>query len=170
MPNMNFYNDCVTAFHKVGQEHGYLPNGLIFIPELLEMGQQYTLDRLRDQSIIRQFGHDPVNYHYTLAMIIMHAGIRFADQWHEDYSVMKDLDYVQDAGHPSFIDEAAQVVYENITDDRTEWGEFRDEVFNVWCKLMEPKWKKPDCREEVYEAMTAMFQLGVSIILNQYGY
>ena len=43
-------------------------------------------------------------------------------------------------------------------------------VFAKWLALHEPYWKMSDPREYTYQAMLAAYQLGISVILEKYGY
>ena len=44
----SFYNDCVAEFHKEAMKKGVANKGLIFIPELIPLGEKAILAFLKD--------------------------------------------------------------------------------------------------------------------------
>ena len=43
-------------------------------------------------------------------------------------------------------------------------------IFDKWMELHEPYWKLADPRQYTFDATLAAYQLGVSVILEKYGY
>ena len=47
-PITRFYNNCVTDFHKAAMAEGQASHGLIFIPELIPIGEKTVSVYLKD--------------------------------------------------------------------------------------------------------------------------
>ena len=47
-PAIQFYNDCVEDYHKTANKSGFANWGLIFIPELIPIGEKTVLAFLQD--------------------------------------------------------------------------------------------------------------------------
>lgn len=56
-----------------------------------------------------------------------------------------------------------------LTDNEKENAFYRV-IFERWMAMHEPYWKLSDPRDYTFKAMVAAYQLGVSMILEKYGY
>lgn len=165
-----FYDECLEVFHNTIKEEGYV-DSLAFIPELGPIGQKISLAFLQDSFFQMQFGSNPVQYYYIINSLCLQAGCVAADMWHHDYDKLKHgfVDTIIMEGPAEY----AKPLFEknfNLNSDGDAGEKLYSKVFDKWMELHEPYWNLNDPREYTFMAMVASFQLGVSMILNKYGY
>ena len=166
----DFYAECVEDFHKEANKHGVATRGLIFIPELIPLGEKTILAFLKDPFFQMQTGGNPQAYYYLIMALSIDAGIAYATKWHEDFSALS-----------RYVD---QIIYEGPADDANillekhfpkevsanQGNPFFQKIYPRWLAMHEPYWKLDDPREYTFKAMLAAYQLGVSMTLEKYGY
>lgn len=165
-----FYAISCEKFHNMANEGLELtPNGLILVPELLEIGQKVILALLQDPSLQRRCGTNPETYYYVITAHSFDAGLVFGDRWHNNVSSLKS-GFVDEVIKGD-INEYSNPIIENIIgwDDYTRAPFYKD-LFDCWKELHAPYWKLRDPREYTFSLMLAAYQLGVSVILTQYGF
>ena len=94
-PAIQFYNDCVEDYHKTANKSGLANRGLIFVPELIPIGEKTVLAFLQDPFFRMEFNGNPQVYYYVIMSLSLQAGIVFAEKWHSDFSALKS-GYVDD--------------------------------------------------------------------------
>ena len=72
----NFYTACVEDFHNEAAKYGAATRGLIFIPELLPVGEKTVLAFLKDPFFQMQFGSNPQMYYYATKTKILCKEVR----------------------------------------------------------------------------------------------
>ena len=166
-----FYTDCVEDFHKAAMTQGVASKGLIFIPELLPMGEKAVLSFLKDSYFQMQFSSDPQTYYYLIMSLSLQAGIVFAAKWHEDFDELKN-GYVEQIIEEGPADEARKLLEAEFPKSisANQGNPFYQKIFARWLAMHEPYWKLSDPREYTFKAMLAAYQLGISMILEKYGY
>ena len=88
-PTIQFYNDCVEDYHKAALAKGFANRGLIFIPELVPIGEKTVLAFLKDPFFQMQFGGNPQMYYYVIMSLSLQAGMVFAEKWHSNFPALK---------------------------------------------------------------------------------
>ena len=166
----NFYTACVEDFHNEAAKHGAATRGLIFIPELLPVGEKTVLAFLKDPFFQMQFGSNPQMYYYAIMSLSIDAGIAFATRWHEDYSSLSS--YVERIIAEGPADDANALMSKHLPKEisANQGNPFFQKIFARWLAMHEPYWKLSDPRDYTFKAMLAAYQLGVSMILEKYGY
>lgn len=164
-----FYNDCVADFHQTAKENGMATKGLIFIPELIPIGERTVLAFLNDSFFQMQFGHDPHLYYYAIMSLSLQAGMVFAVKWHENYSALKTgyVDQIIEEGPATACKPYLRQL--GITSSDKE-NEFYQKIYHRWLVKHEPYWKLSDPRQYTFRATVAAYQLGISMILEKHGY
>lgn len=168
-PIVQFYNDCVEAYHNAAHEKGLANKGVIFIPELIPIGEKTVLAFLKDLFFQMQFGSNPQMYYYVIMSLSMQAGMVFAVKWHENYSAL-NTGYVDQIIEEGPADACKPYLKQlGLTDSEKE-NEFYRVIFDKWLEQHEPYWKMNDPRDYTFKATLAAYQLGISMILEKYGY
>ena len=168
-PEIQFYNDCVEDYHKTANKHGFANKGLIFIPELIPIGEKTVLAFLRDPFFQMQFGNDPHLYYYAIMSLSLQAGIVFAGKWHSDFPALKS-GYVDKIIAEGPADACKPFLKQFGLVDNEKENDFYRTIFERWLAMHEPYWKLSDPRDYTFKATLAAYQLGISMILEKYGY
>ena len=108
-------------------------------------------------------------HEYGLVILPMTIVIVFAEKWHSDFPALK-TGYVDDIIAEGPADACKPLLkLLGLTDNEKENG-FYSTIFERWMAMHEPYWKLSDPREYTFKAMVAAYQLGISMILEKYGY
>lgn len=164
-----FYNDCTQAFHEKAMSLGFANRGLIFIPELIPMGQKVVLDLLRDPFYQNQFRDNATQYYYFITALSLQTGIVLADKWHNNFDELK-RGYVEKIMKKGAADDALVILNSKLNLSKDKANEFYGEIYDVWLEKHNPYWSLNDPRDYTFNAMMAAYQLGVSMILEKYGF
>ena len=169
LPEIQFYNECVEDFHKTAMGKGQATRGLIFIPELIPIGEKTVLAFLKDPFFQMEFGENPQLYYYVIMSLSLQAGIVFAFEWHADYDALKSgyVDQIIEEGPAEDCKPFLKAL--GLTTNEEE-NAFYHTIFDRWLAKHEPYWKMDDPREYTFRATLAAYQLGISMILCEYGY
>ena len=168
-PTIQFYNDCVEDYHKAALAKGFANRGLIFIPELVPIGEKTVLAFLKDPFFQMQFGGNPQMYYYVIMSLSLQAGMVFAEKWHSNFPALKS-GYVEQIIQEGPADACKPLLAQlGLTDNEKENAFYRV-IFERWMAMHEPYWKLSDPRDYTFKAMVAAYKLGVSMILEKYGY
>ena len=164
-----FYKDCLKAFHEIGADAGYVKHGVIFIPELMPIGERIVKEFLKDPFFISEYGNDPVQYYYAIVGLSLQAGIVIADKWHTNYSELKNgfVDEVITDG-PAEI--AEELMENNFNVNAVKANEYYSSIFTKWMQLHHPYWNLKDPRQYTFLGTLAAYQVGISTILGKYGF
>ena len=168
--SMSFYTECVEDFHKEAMKNGVANRGLIFIPELIPRGEKAILAFLKDPFFQMQCGGNAQQYYYLIMALSIDAGMCFANRWHEQYSSLDQ--YVQEIIDDGPADEANRLIDAHFPYGimGNQGNDFFPIIFERWIAMHEPYWNLADPRVYTFRAMLAAYQLGVSMILEKYGY
>lgn len=165
-----FYTQCVEDFHAEAKKNGVATRGLIFIPELIPVGERVVLSLLQDPFYQMQFSNNPQAYYYFIMAMSIDAGMLLATQWHEDYSGIEEcIARIFEEGPADDANTLLQAHFENNISEN-QGNLFFQRIFQRWSLMHEPYWKLSDPRKYTFEALTAAYQLGISMILEKYGY
>ena len=165
----DFYKDCLSSFHQFASEKGYVKNGIIFIPELMPIGERIVKAFLTDPFFISEYASDPLQYYYAIVGLSIQAGMVIADKWHTNYSELKNgfVDTVISEG-PA---EMAQALMDaNFHVNAEKANEFYSGIYTIWMQLHNPYWVVNDPRKYTFLGTVAAYQVGISTILGQYGF
>ena len=168
-PAIRFYADCVEDYHKTANKSGFAKHGVIFIPELISIGEKTVLAFLKDPFFQMQFRENVQAYYYVIMSLSLQAGIVFAEKWHSDFAALKSgyVDQIIDEGP---ADACKPFLKEFGLINNEKENAFYATIFERWMVLHEPYWKLSDPRDYTFRATVAAYQLGVSMILEKYGY
>lgn len=168
-PN-EFYAACVEDFHTKAMSLNVANRGLIFIPELIELGEKTILAYLRDPFFQAQCNGNANQYYYLIMSLSIDAGICFATKWHEDFSSLKQ--YVDKIIKNGPADDANDLMDKYLPKDvlGDQGNKFFNEIYSNWLEMHEPYWDLEDPRKYTFNAMVAAYQLGISMILEKFGY
>lgn len=168
-PIIQFYNDCIEDYHKKAMENGKAKHGVIFIPELLPIGEKTVLAFLKDPFFQMQYGSNPQTYYYVIMSLSLQAGMVFAVKWHRNFSGLTES-FVDEIIEDGPADKCKPYLQEIGLDNIEKENAFYRLIFERWLKNHEPYWKLKDPREYTFRATLAAYQLGISMILCEYGY
>ena len=168
-PVIDFYAESVKQIHDFANTKGMAVKGVIFIPELYEKGSEFVMAWLRNDEFKSNFSDDPVPYYAFLVRECFYGGVAYADQWH------KNSERIKDGSFDELISKAnvmtmTEPALKRFGKTREEWDEYGAELFALWAAIHEPYWKLKDCREYTFNLFIAFFQLGVSTLLERFGY
>lgn len=168
--SVSFYNDCVADFHKEAMKKGVANKGLIFIPELIPLGEKTILAFLKDPFFQMQCGGNAQQYYYLIMALSIDAGMCFATRWHEQFSTLNQ--YVDEIIYTGPADDANALMDVHFPSDvmGNQGNDFFLIIFERWIAMHEPYWNLADPRDYTFKAMLAAYQLGVSMILEKHGY
>ena len=159
MSPQEFYTACVEDFHKEAMKRGLIKKGPRIIPELLQLGQQAVLIYFKNERLQSQF-EDPETYYGFMVMTCIYFGAVFAKKWHEDFSGLSDY--------------AAEMIrvgpYEDAKKLLNKDPGLSGAIYIRWSKMHKPYWSLQDPRNYTFNGMLAAYQLGISIVLESYGY
>lgn len=116
-----------------------------------------------------EFRSNPQQYYYVINTMCFMAGIVFGDKWHHQVSALKSgfVEEVIQYGPPDY---ATPLLEEVIGLDPEDTNALYGAIYGRWMELHEPYWKLKDPRDYTFKLMLASYQLGVSIILTEYGF
>ena len=169
-PERGFYTDALKEFHELAKREGVGNENVILIPELHEIGSEFVLSELRDGRLMEACGNEPTTYYLLITRISLDGGIAFADKWHEHFSEIKDGSFMNQMLNSNVMEYVSPAVQKEFGKSKEEWIEFQKKVFMKWAELHQPYWKLQDPRAYTMQLFQAVFQLGVSLILQKYGY
>lgn len=165
-----FYAMSCQTFHDMANSGLSLtPRGVIFVPELLSIGQEAVLRCLQNPTLQRRYKNNPEGYYYAIATDCFDVGIVFADKWHNQVSALKN-GFIEEVFNGNISDYSTPIIEQVIGWDDYDRAPFYKDLFNCWKELHAPYWKLRDPREYTFNLMLAAYQLGVSVILTQYGF
>ena len=169
LPEIQFYNDCIEDYHNTANRLGLAKHGLIIIPELIPIGEKTVLAFLKDPFFQMQFSDDAQLYYYAIMSLSLQAGIVFAEKWHSDFSALKSgyVDRIIQEGPADACKPFLKKL--GLTDNKKE-NDFYRTIFERWITMHEPYWKLADPRNYTFKATLAAYQLGISMILEEFGY
>lgn len=168
-PN-DFYTVCVEEFHLALKSKGFANKGLIFIPELIPLGEEAILAYLQSPFFQMEFGGNPTQYYYFICSLSIMTGVVYAEKWHSNYAELKSgfAEQIIEDGPPDY---AMPILETNLglsPDQQSE--KLFSTVFDRWLQLHEPYWELPDPRDYTFKALLAAYQAGISAILEKFGY
>ena len=166
---VEFYTTCCKEFHDLADEYGITPHGVIFVPELVRIGEDTVLEFLKDPFFQMEFSDNPQQYYFVINTMCFMAGVVFADKWHHQVSALKS-GFVQEVIKVGPPDYAAPILEEVIGLEPEHCNALYSKIYTRWLQLHDPYWKLRDPRDYTFKLMLASYQLGVSATLSAYGF
>lgn len=167
---VEFYKECLEDFHNEANTCGVANRGLIFIPELIPLGEKTILAYLQSPHYQRESGGDPETYYYLIMSNAIKVGMALATRWHEDVSKLNSYVHEVTLCGPGIMGAYLFVMYFPIEVHANNGEAFCRKIYSRWLDLHEPYWELEDPRDYTFKALLAAYQLGVSMILEKYGY
>ena len=164
-----FYAECASDYHKTANSLNFAKRGVIFIPELIPIGHKTVSTFLKDKFFQMEFGNNIQQYYFVITALSLQSGIVFADKWHSDFSSLTNS-YIDQILNEGPADVAEALLKNELGLNKEQANQFYAQIYERWIALHEPYWKLSDPREYTFNAMLAAYQLGVSMILEKYGY
>ena len=168
-PTVKFYNDCVEDYHNTAEKMGIAKRGIIFIPELIPIGEKTVLAFLKDPFFQNEFSDNVQLYYYAIMSLSIQAGMVFAAKWHENVSALKS-GYVDSIIAVGPSDACKHLLKKIGLSNNEKENNFYLAIYKRWIAMHEPYWKLKDPRDYTFNATLAAYQLGISAILEKYGY
>lgn len=164
-----FYTECTMAYHEYAKAQGYANKGLIFIPELIPLGQKAVLAYLQDPFLTFEYSSTPDTYYYVINSFAFQTGIIYGAAWHESYATLKggfDNKVIKDGPW----EHVEPLFKKDLEMTKEQFEQFGQKLYAEWKTQHEPYWALNDPRQYTFNATLASFQLGVSMILEKLGY
>ena len=162
-----FYKECIEDFHKEANKYGVATRGLIFIPELVPLGEKTVLSYLQSPYYQIKSGGNPEVYYRIIMTVSMEAGMAYAERWHSDFSTLNAYAEEVTLNGPALMAAYLWTQHFSSENDRES---FYQSIYDRWLERHEPYWALNDPRQYTFMAMLAAYQLGISMILEKYGY
>lgn len=168
-PN-DFYTECVEVFHNIAMSLSIAKRGLIFIPELMKIGENTILMYLKDPFFQTECNGNPYQYYYLIMSLSIETGMCFAARWHNDFDSLNK--YVEEIIENGPADDANVLMNKYLSKEviGEQGNELFNKIYDKWVELHEPYWDLKDPRAYTFKALVAAYQLGVSMILEIFGY
>ena len=164
-----FYTECTAAYHEYAKNQGYANKGVIFIPELIPLGQRAVLAYLQDPFLTFEYSSDHDTYYYVINSFAFQTGIAYGAAWHQSYADLESglADQMIQDGPWEYVE---PLFRDDLAMTREQFEQFGRGLYEAWKTQHEPYWALNDPRQYTMNATLASFQLGVSMILEKYGY
>lgn len=164
-----FFAKCTMAFHEYAQAHGYAHRGVVFIPELIALGQKAVLAYLQDPFLTFEYSSDHDTYYYIINSFAFQTGIAYGAAWHQSYTDLENglADQMIQDGPWEYVE---PLFRDDLAMTKEQFEQFGRGLYEVWKTQHEPYWVLNDPRQYTLNATLASFQLGVSMILEKFGY
>ncbi len=133
---------------------------------MYEKGNEVVLLFLQNESLQRQ-ANSPVNYYYRICGLVFQISTVFAERWQYE-SFNFNINNV-DIFDPDVMNPVKRIVENEWEISINEFNNILNEVYQAWLNIHEPYWNLSDSRNYTFNAILAVFQLGISITLNSYG-
>ena len=169
-PSAEFYSQCVADFHKEALKHDVAKKGLIFIPELMPVGEDVVSTFLNDEFLNAEYRHNPIQFYYAVMLFVWESGIVAAAKWHEDFSdlngYMTTIKIVGPAEH------AEKLLKKHFPASiaQTHGDQILRGIYPRFIEMLSPYMKQTDVNSYLCSAFLAVYQLGVSMMLEKLGY
>ena len=161
-----FAQACLQEYLRIVNEYSYATKGPVVVPELLQYGMSYEMRILNDHHYISEYGNNPVQYYYVIFQLSLVCGFIAGKTWHLNFgdfnSVMEEAYY----NNSKYMKD----IYLDLDLDKETFSEILDKLYNKLLELHKPYWDLNDPREYTFNALFAAYQLGVSMILNKFGF
>ena len=164
-----FYLECIKAYHEAAAKLEVVQKDQIIIPELMPVGEKVALAFLQNQRYLDLCKDDAEKYYQMIIFLSIHAGMAVATQWDLNKNdIQKHLGMI--INDPVQIgQELIKQYFSNVIPDSNGMI-LCVAIFIAWKKLHDPYWKLSDPRKYTLLSMAAAFQLGVTMMLEKYGY
>ena len=164
-----FYADCVQAYHEIAKERGFLKKGVVLIPELIPIGNKTVIAYLQDTFFKMEYKDNKQMYYYAVMVFTLQTAMVFANKWHLNFSGLTP-EYVDKVIKDGPADEGIPLLKQiGLTDNEKE-NVFYRALFKKFFEMLKPYANNKDLGNYTFQAMLAAYQLGVSMILSDYGY
>jgi hypothetical protein len=164
-----FYKDAEQLFHEFAKVMGFAEQGVLAVPDLQPKRDQFVISVLRDEQLIKQCHNDANIYYYNVMRYCLTAGMEYAVQWHVKPEGFEEEGY-DNILYTNVMQRSSSDIVSKICDSPDDWEKFQIGLYGTWTKLLEPEFQSDDIDDKIINSFFAMFQLGVSIALDKWGY
>ena len=164
-----FYADCVKDYHEIAKERGFIKKGIVLIPELIPIGNKTVIAYLQDPFFKTEYKNNKQMYYYAVMVFTLQTGMIFANKWHLNFSGLTP-EYVDKVIKDGPADEGIPLLKQIGLTDNAKENIFYRAIFDKFFEKLKPYANNKDLGNYTFQAMLAAYQLGVSIMLSDYGY
>ncbi len=163
---LRFYASCVYDLHEAVRAHGLARNGPILVRGLLRPGYDAIASYYESDDIRAEFQRLS-DFEDFMVMLSICFGLLLAALWHQDSENIEDAAERVASRLPV---EAAQDIIEALFDQPVmadRGSPLFDLAYGRFCAMLAPHRGAPDEPRRVLYALTAAFQLGVTLMLER---
>ena len=163
------HDECVIAVHDEAERLGIVMKGPAIVPDLLPLGRRAVSEYMSDRFLILEYEDHPEDYNFMIMCAAADFGIVLADRWYRDRNELEE--FSADLINRGPVKEAWAIVSRKFSDDIMKDGaeEFLGCIFAKLSEMNSAVPESPDKRAYTFTSMLAVFQLGISVILEKYG-
>ncbi len=161
----DFFVALLRDFHEKARAEGWAPGGMIYVRELLPVGQRALLRLLHNQRLRQKFP-DATVYYEQIAVAIFGCGVWLADHWQKNGAAPTEEDLSLFDGEGDWSKTAAKIL--SLTDS-DELMVFLRRLSAAWLEEMTPYWRLPNGRDYVFQGLLVFCLLGISQRLTKMG-
>ena len=134
------------------------------------LGKKAALSYLQDKDLISKFSDNQIQHIYVAGTLALQTGIVYATFWHLDsYKELQSglAEKIIEARNHSYVEDLLE---EKLEMAPKQFAAFCQELFMIWYKLYEAHSRRGGGTAHIYSGVEAAYQLGVSMILEKFGY
>lgn len=161
-----FQAEILKIFVDKATKKHYLAGSLIFVPEIIQAGGNYTLSWLRNSGFQARFNGDAINYYFNLSNFCFFAGAYYAYMWHHDFDAFQNENLEQKL----YLDGVQATASPIMPIKRSEAEAFCKELFEEYIRLVQPHQDQPDAPRYTFNGLNTFFTIGASIQLKSMGF
>lgn len=161
--NLNhYYAECVASFHNEAQKYNVARGGVVFVPELMTIGEKAVNAFYNRQSSTSPSGKSL----YAIMTLCLEAGLAAGEKWHSDFQFLNRFVDTVIMSNPS--EYATELLLEYFPKEiSSEQGNtFYRKMYPVLTSILDPYWDEVDAEARIRISLLAVYQLGVSMILD----
>ena len=168
------YQTFVTEYHKMAKEQGYANSGIVSVPALMPCGERVIASFLNDEELKSMYSsNSSASYFYAILWMSILSGMAFADKWYNDGEIGDE--FVEEMIEHTPVRKMSETLFPKIgIRDMNKQKDFCVHILGVWTGLSAKRKNEfvanNQSREYWLQEMLAAYQLGVSMMLDTYGY
>ena len=161
-----FFYQCLNCYTEIARELGLLSNRVINCDDLLPVGQRVVHEYLYDRYLVQRHESDPDIFYSYVTGISFEAGLTIANKWKHSPSDLES--YIDKIIRETPMEEICDIYQQhlNIASER-DWLTIESRVSAPFYDLLKWYYQRENFESYKHQALLAVFQLGVIIILDR---